>query len=161
MPNWCENTCKITGNKTQLLELFTKAKTTKSFFENILPIPQGLENSNDWCCANWGTKWDIEIYDVDKLIEQLNLETDETVTIDIGLFDTAWSPPLAIYYHLESLGFSVDAYFFEGGGAYYGWFYESCECTEFYQSIADIPSEIIEIFAIEDWEEEEDNEETE
>jgi hypothetical protein len=35
-------------------------------------------------------------------------------------FDSAWSPPIGAYDKLVELGFTVDAYYYEGGMAYAG-----------------------------------------
>ena len=46
----------------------------------------GYKDWYGWCCANWGTKWDVgecEILDYDKEDPMLRLQ-----------FDTAWSPPM-------------------------------------------------------------------
>lgn len=53
----------------------------------------GFFNWYDWCCANWGTKWNAS---------HPNIEED---TIEHGyleiFFDTAWSPPVPVFLKLR------------------------------------------------------------
>ena len=70
----------------------------------------GFKNWFDWCVANWGTKWDI----ADAFIGD---QTPDHISIT---FDTAWSPPIAVYRQLEALGFEVDATYYEPGMAFVG-----------------------------------------
>jgi hypothetical protein len=110
MPNWCNNTLKVTGNPEQLKEFVSKTVSTPETgteefkMNNLYPTPPELleekafansENSEalvkkygasdwyDWRVNNWGTKWDIgECY----ILEN----TDELFQVS---FDSAWSPP--------------------------------------------------------------------
>lgn len=71
----------------------------------------GYDNWYDWCCGNWGVKWDV----------------NPTVNTDLKLiggswcisvsFDTAWCPPDQLYqyigYHYPAI--ELDAYWEEPG----------------------------------------------
>jgi hypothetical protein len=108
----------------------TKSLADGTFCAEFLPVPEELVNTpapNDganaeelkqkygasdwywWCVNNWGTKWDISPYSADN--------TDGVVS---GNFDTAWSPPVALYNHLQELGFNVHAYYYEPGCGFAG-----------------------------------------
>ena len=84
MPNWCENTLEVWGDKKELKEF--KEKTIK---EDIFHMGELLPNTGnpdlwyDFNVANYGTKWDdMEIDDVAGDEEQLRV-----------IFMSAWSPP--------------------------------------------------------------------
>ena len=70
----------------------------------------GAKNWYDWNIANWGTKWDFELENVNRIDEY---------TIS-GSFESAWSPPIEAYKKLEELGFEVEAFYHEPGMAFVG-----------------------------------------
>jgi hypothetical protein len=88
MPNWCYNTAtvfhedktKIDGLEQELLK--DKAEP----FNYLRPNPAG-EWDYGWSCENWGTKWDVSMMDWER-------EDDNTIVMH---FDSAWSPPIALY----------------------------------------------------------------
>jgi hypothetical protein len=117
----------------------------------------GFTNWYDWNVANWGTKWDVN-------------NDGNTVSVDEGAtgveiyFNTAWSPPLGFYEHMEGLGFGVQALYYEMGMAFCGAWEDGCD--SYYDITGDsnwvvknIPSDIDEAFNIsgsmEEWEAEE------
>jgi hypothetical protein len=70
----------------------------------------------EFCNNEWGTKWDVG-YD-SALGEHLTPDcAREMITVQ---FDSAWSPPVEAYQKLSDMGFSIRAYFFEGGMMYCG-----------------------------------------
>jgi hypothetical protein len=79
----------------------------------------GYGNWYDFCCGEWGTKWDVggdgqsDIHPDGKMLHTS--------------FDSAWSPPVNAYYKLEELGFGVNAMYYEGGMAYAGEFTDGCD----------------------------------
>ena len=105
MPNWCQNTLKITGDKKELIKFKKKAKSknTKLSLANFYPEPdyskvkvkptfssfhkeKYVEEKRawwDWRIQNWGTKWDIEA------------ELTDNGTELCYDFDSAWSPPVS------------------------------------------------------------------
>jgi len=84
MPNWCENIVRISGDKEEIARF--RRETDDMDFKKILPY-EG-EWDYEWCCKNWGTKWEIDIED--KSIES----GDGFVQYE---FNTAWSPPEGIF----------------------------------------------------------------
>jgi hypothetical protein len=79
----------------------------------------GYGNWYDYCCGEWGTKWDVggdgqtDIHPDGKMLHTS--------------FDSAWAPPVNAYYKLEELGFTVNAMYYEGGMAYAGEFTDGCD----------------------------------
>jgi hypothetical protein len=80
----------------------------------------------DWysfCTAEWGTKWDAKTCDEDVPY----ILADNQVTI---FFDTAWAPPMQIYYALEDMGFKVEATYIEQGVGYIGFYTDGVDTCE-------------------------------
>jgi len=121
MPNWCNNTLSIqpvddqpeseTQFETLVLTIKNLLAAKVEFMEAFYPPPADLENNNDWCDANWGTKWDIE----PEIIE------DDDHWFKIA-FASAWSPPIKFFEWLapqcNKLFFNLDYY--EKGNAFIG-----------------------------------------
>lgn len=106
MPNWCDNTLRVTGNAEALKRFvgdITNDDESIEIMKNLLPFPTELEGKDildkdgnaiaraftdegySWCLRNWGTKWgdcetEITVNDPDYLVIK---------------FQTAWSPALA------------------------------------------------------------------
>jgi hypothetical protein len=102
MPNWCDNTLVVEGEREKLEEFAQKVTGEETLldFGALVPVPRelaeesGLESAElqrrygasnllDWCVQNWGTKWNAEYWD----------------RVDVGKafeyrFDTAWTPPV-------------------------------------------------------------------
>jgi hypothetical protein len=66
----------------------------------------------DWNIANWGTKWDFAL-------ENLDRPDANTVT---AAFDSAWAPPIDAYRKLLALGFEIEAFYYEPGMCFVGKF---------------------------------------
>jgi hypothetical protein len=79
----------------------------------------GYGNWYDYCCGEWGTKWDVGGDG------QTDIHPDGTMLHTS--FDSAWAPPVNAYYKLEELGFTVNAMYYEGGMAYAGEFTDGCD----------------------------------
>jgi hypothetical protein len=96
----------------------------------------GYKDWYSFCTGEWGTKWDAKTTDQDVpfIIE------GKQVTI---FFDTAWAPPMQIYYALEEMGFKVEATYVEQGVGYIGFYtdgVDTCEKMEqFYPEPSDDP----------------------
>jgi hypothetical protein len=75
----------------------------------------GYKNWYEFCTGEWGTKWDANTQNED---EPYTIEGNQ-VTI---FFDTAWAPPMQIYYALENMGFAVEATYVEQGMGYIGYY---------------------------------------
>lgn len=66
--------------------------------EDGVDVPMDVENLlketghsgwYSWCCANWGTKWDVRGDDIEVVLNSQEGESSMHIT-----FDTAWSPPV-------------------------------------------------------------------
>ena len=83
----------------------------------------GYRNWYDFCVAEWGTKWDAHMSDIDEPFE-IN---GNQVTL---YFDTAWSPPMGIYHALEDMGFDVEATYVESGVGFIGHYSDGIDTCE-------------------------------
>jgi hypothetical protein len=147
MPNWCSNNCEITNNdvsKIDAIETFLKEfdanedQDKTGLLEFLIPNPTG-EWEYNWAVANWGTKWDIQLYDWDRIDEN---------TIFLN-FDTAWGPPTTAYDTLTEQGYDIHANYLEEGmgfvGQHSGGFDESYEFDyENVDLLDDIPEDVME-----------------
>jgi hypothetical protein len=76
----------------------------------------GYKDWHGFCLANWGTKWDIGF---DTALGG-HLTPDFARKPTTLYFDSAWSPPIEAYAKLSEMGFSIRAYYFEGGMMFCG-----------------------------------------
>ena len=107
MPNWCENQLVIKANNKNIkaIEDMERLKSlldeTLQHYDDgnahgllgaIIPMPKEYEGTTapydkpnwyDWCCNNWGTKWDVDCDTA--LIEENRMEFE---------FNSAWAPPI-------------------------------------------------------------------
>lgn len=182
MPNWCNNSTTISGNKEQIdkFEAFLNEKSGKEWFDFFLPCPKELtdvdspnktNNVNEliekyghsdwysWSVENWGTKWNTDAQDWSR--------DDDSISF---WFDSAWAPPTALYDKITAEGYDVEAYYLEEGMGFVGKYSEGAD--EYYEytdseSLNDIPEDIVDNWNLrenlEEWEaenaEEEDEEE--
>lgn len=150
------------------LERAKCAKESAEIFKLIKPIPEALMITSGWlgkdtpeqaaleieqaanlkkygykdwysfCTGEWGTKWDANTSNED---EPYTIEGNQ-VTI---FFDTAWAPPMQIYYALEEMGFKVEATYVEQGIGYIGFYadgVDTCEeMKQFYPDKEDISAD--------------------
>lgn len=151
MPNWCNNTLVLEHDDPAMIRRAKEALDRGEFLNEFIPVPEDLKitagflgdgdaqkelerqtkanvekygygNWYDYCCGEWGTKWDVGgdgQSDIDP--EGKTLFTS---------FDSAWSPPVNAYEKLEALGFRVNAMFYESGMAFAGT-YEDGNCEDF------------------------------
>jgi len=131
MPNWCNNKLTITHKDADVMDNLmsqVRADENGDLFKYIKPMPdntfrgalgneereecesKGIPNWYDWCCENWGTKWDA-------CHMSWHQHDDHSVSFD---FDTAWSPPISVYEELAEQGFEVEAYYVEYGMMFAG-----------------------------------------
>jgi hypothetical protein len=140
MPNWCENGLYISHEDKEQIDRIEKAFIENTLLNEFHPCPKelvdtvsgylnedyaqelnqfkqqlnlkyfGAKDWYDWHLQNWGTKWDISSNGFNRL-------NDNTFSCS---FNTAWSPPLEFYQHMETLGFNIDAMYFEGGMMFCG-----------------------------------------
>lgn len=105
MPNHVTTRLTFYGNQEDVKRLFETIGVEKSAidFNKIIPMPDyiyqgdlgqeerkiyGKNNWYDWCCDNWGTKWNA-----------YNISVDENSIT----FDTAWTTPTPIVNRLAEL----------------------------------------------------------
>jgi hypothetical protein len=104
----------------------------------------------DYCVGEWGTKWDVELYNP----IEFDSAWDKNNKVTFG-FDSAWAPPTGIYEALVEQGFSVRAYYYESGMQFAGvWedghddFYELGECANSAEVEQTLPTVLDEMFCI-------------
>lgn len=113
MPNWCNNVAYIRHDDVKELEKIVKElekKDEAELFNSLVPNPTG-DWQYDWSVENWGTKWDATVYDFKMEPEHLYIS-----------FDTAWSPPIQFYNQILALGFEVEAFYYEPGMEFAGYY---------------------------------------
>tara|TARA_B100001094_G_scaffold329334_1_gene391841 strand:- start:3070 stop:3666 length:597 start_codon:yes stop_codon:yes gene_type:complete len=119
MPNWCNNNISIVGPKAKVDKLIDGARKGE-FVNTLYPMPKKLQDTEsssdsekmakqptvdghnnwyDWRVDNWGTKWDVDLYE-GSITEQEELfgKDDGDKKVDFG-FDSAWAPPLGAIEH--------------------------------------------------------------
>jgi len=162
MPNWCNNNLTLEHDDPQMIQRAYDALERGEFLNEFIPVPADLQivagrmgdgaeqrelerktaenlakygygNWYDYCCGEWGTKWDVggqgqsDIHPEGRMLHTY--------------FDSAWSPPVQAYAKLEQLGFRVNAMFYESGMAFAG-SYEDGNCDDF--SLEDMSADDIE-----------------
>ena len=149
-------TAKSEKKLAEIVQELARAKTageSAEIFKLIKPIPEALMITSGWlgkdtpeqaalelaqaanlktygyadwysfCTGEWGTKWDMN-----------NQYEDEPYTLEGNavtmVFDTAWAPPMQIYYALEDMGFKVEATYIEQGMGYIGYYTDGVDTCE-------------------------------
>lgn len=160
MPNWCNNTITIRGEKEDIdrFESFLNEKNGKEWFDFFQPCPQELQDGGpvgfndaprpdlvekygssnwyDWSVNNWGCKWNCDAQDWTR--------EDDSISF---WFDSPWCPPIGLYSFISNdTDFAVDAGYHEEGMCFVGRFVDGeDECYEYsdVDSLDDIPESII------------------
>ena len=143
MPNWCNNNLTLTHKDPAMIQRAYDALERGEFLQEFIPVPEQLKivagsvgdpeeqkkleadtarnveelgygNWYDYCCGEWGTKWDVG--------EQGCSDIHPDGTMLHTYFDSAWAPPVNAYEKLVELGFGVEAMYYEGGMGYAGSF---------------------------------------
>lgn len=113
MPNWCDNSVRLTHSdksKVDALEAVLQSED-KQVFQHLRPMPESeKDNWYDWNITHWGTKWEISIIDWER-------QEDNTIWIS---FESAWSPPIALYEHVYGEGWEIEGLYHEGGVGFAG-----------------------------------------
>jgi hypothetical protein len=116
MPNWCANQVTISGPRSMIDEIKAVLNFPDQRLLNwMVPMPESeRENWYDWCCANWGTKWDVN---------QAFISDDTQEDLITFSFDTAWAPPLEAFRTWASNNENViyRISYYEPGMAFVGW----------------------------------------
>ncbi len=141
MPNWCSNSVVLKHEDPTFVARAREAAAT-GLLQEFIPVPKdltetiagsfgdadkqkeleiqtayniknyGYSNWYDFCIAEWGTKWDVT--------GEVVAEGEDSITI---IFDSAWSPPIEAYSKLKSMGFYIEAFYYEPGVGFCGaWF---------------------------------------
>jgi hypothetical protein len=140
MPNWCSNTIEIEGTKEQINAFvsFLDEQNGKEWFTFFKPTPPELKEEGwyEWNIENWGTKWNCDAQD---WVKVENPSADESsVTF---WFDSAWSPPTALYEFIESTStMNVKASYNEGGMGFVGEFVDGVDECFNYECLEDLDS---------------------
>ena len=100
MPNWVTNEITFNFDMSHEKDRFMKLVTSDDNvfdFNNIVPMPENIfkaeSGTRDWCCENWGTKWNSS-----------NATVDWEEEMDVKfIFDTAWSAPTPIADKLQRM----------------------------------------------------------
>jgi hypothetical protein len=137
MPNWCSNGITLRHADPAMIDRVIKGQ--EGLLMEFLPTPQelidtvsgfmgedkraaheaqqaaniekyGYKDWYDWNVANWGTKWDFNLENVER-------QDPNTVTAS---FESAWAPPTGAYEKLMALGFEVEAMYYEPGMCFVG-----------------------------------------
>jgi hypothetical protein len=138
------NSFTVSHSDKAMMERFVKAFKEGALLQEFIPMPAELSNTTspsnttneeliskygsdnwyDWCIQNWGTKWDINVGDI---------ELDEEFNEARGWFDSAWGPPIEAYRQLTKQGFDVNVMYHEPGMSFVGRFTSDSddECTEY------------------------------
>jgi len=168
MPNWCSNNVEFHNDDVaevakleahlKFLDSRKKGESAEAgLFAYFVPRPPEEEDSwYEWNVSNWGTKWEASIYSWTKV-------NDNSITMN---FDTAWSPPTALYEFLAAnTEWYVTATYYEPGMSFVGsnvGGYDDCYTIENLEALDAVPEELLEEYNIreqmEDWDEEEDEE---
>ena len=180
MPNWCNNTFKVSADKEQIdeFEKFLNDNNGKDWFDFFLPCPPELKDGGpvgfqdkpnealiekyghsdwySWSVSNWGCKWNCDAQDWTR-------DDDNTLSF---WFDSPWGPPIALYDFISNGDWSVEAQYHEEGMCFVGEYLDGSDDSYEYSdldSLDDIPEHIVENWNLremledrEDWEEEEE-----
>ena len=97
------------------LERNKQKQLEKKQAENIKKY--GAKDWYDWNCENWGTKWDIEWFEV---LEEQYSDTEILLRL---VFETAWSPGTGIYNYIVNnySNLNVSWYYHEPGNQIAGY----------------------------------------
>ena len=140
MPNWCNNTIEIEGTKEQINAFvsFLDEQNGKEWFTFFKPTPPELKEEGwyEWNIENWGTKWNCDAQDWVK-VENPNAD-ESSVTF---WFDSAWSPPTALYEFIEATStLNIKASYNEGGMGFVGEFVDGVDECFNYECLEDLDS---------------------
>lgn len=113
MPNWCYNSVTLENDDPKVIDELESviSKDDSKPFQHLRPMPESEEeNWYSWNIEHWGTKWDVGVHDFERY---------SPTSIRL-FFDSAWSPPIALYDYLTEKGWRVDAQYQEEGMGFIG-----------------------------------------
>ena len=132
MPNWCMNQLEIETvddkDRQELYRFVRDCFTDEQLdFEKVIPYPEGAPSKEDiemsdwyqttgydWCCQNWGTKWNATYFQ-----PSFEYDNDSVFTV----FYTAWGPPEGIHEKIKEMlpNCAISWFFQEDGMRISGW----------------------------------------
>lgn len=133
MPNWCENTLIVKGERTEIerfcidgvldgrWKLSAYIPTPKELETNVrrdsetlaaLSRKYGHDNWYEWRLANYGCKWDC-----DTNVENIRINEDGSLSI---WFESPWSPPIEFLKQIQTMYPELDfALLYMEGGCFF------------------------------------------
>tara|TARA_R100000479_G_C6384946_1_gene202627 strand:+ start:264 stop:701 length:438 start_codon:yes stop_codon:yes gene_type:complete len=126
MPNHCDQTVTISGPAKAIYAL-ELAVEHGSLLQTVIPMPfEKHADWYEWCCDNWGTKWDIcestiidRSWNEDDKFWWAHAEEDDVYSFVFECW-TAWAPPVPVWEKLVDMGLSVKASYVDEGGFFQG-----------------------------------------
>ena len=145
MPNWCENTLKMTCSDKQTLEALKDAFMNGKFLNYLIPMPEGLRDADQyfpqpedrlkteeenirkygvrdwwhWAVKNWGTKWDVAPSTENDNDYPIVANDDNTFSLCLN-FESAWGPPRGALKKLADHGVKFKNMYYEEGVGFSG-----------------------------------------
>ena len=148
MPNWCNNVVEVRGpnkimkslvdhkfdiekihpcpedlNITAGREGADEDEAQKALVakEKANLKKYGHKNWYDWCCAEWGTKWNAGGSNNEDMIVDYDDDVDDT-GIALFTFSSAWAPPVGVYQKLKELhpDLYIQGRYYEPGVGFFG-----------------------------------------
>jgi len=112
MPNWCRNSAIFSHSDTNnVAELAKLIRAKGEVFQHLRPMPESeSDNWYDWCNKNWGTKLDAH---------ECELWNSQENWLSCT-FETAWTPPIALFDYLKTQGWSIECEYMEDGVGFIG-----------------------------------------
>ena len=181
MPNWCHNHIILKHTDAEMIAKAKEGFEGNGFLSAFMPVPQelvdtiagrvgdpveqaklkqqedaniakyGFKNWYDWSVANWGTKWDITTDGAPVTISADGLTLTAFVL-------SAWGPPIEAYRTIqEKFGFEIESHYYEPGMCFFGTYNNGNDKYVNYSSFDEIPDEFIDMFGIENYDEEEED----
>ncbi|WP_363825048.1 hypothetical protein [Sphingobium sp. LMC3-1-1.1] len=131
MPNWCENRVRLVAPTVDAAVEFESAFRAGNMMNAYLPVvvdntpsPNGLPTWYVDRMSQWGVKWDIDPSSgyIERKGGYIYIE-----------FDSAWQPPITFYEYLNESGWAVEAYYFECGMVFGGYYIDGTADSWSYQ----------------------------
>ena len=126
MPNHTDNRVILSHDDSQQIDNIYNVMNTDNteLCNHLIPEPRDdagepMSGWYDWRLQNWGTKWDVYNATCDRMDEN-------TLVLS---FDTAWSPPIAVFDKLVEMGFEVSARYLDEGWMYIGEYIDGNDWT--------------------------------
>lgn len=119
MPNHCYQSVYLHGPRDIVRELYFNLNCKEPrFCDVVIPMPL-LEagNSYNWCCDNWGTKWDVAEAEITEPLAHEDVFDKSWFSFRCW---TAWGAPIPVWDKLHAMGVEVQAEYQDEGGMFEG-----------------------------------------